>query len=127
MVTFITLRIYLHHFPGTNLSIGNYNIHHLFTGLVFITAGGLPLIFFQGTNRLLDIAALVFGIGLSLALDEWVYLIATDGSDAAYLLPISLWGAVALIGLTIAYTLSLLIVPRFIKKMGLGYKKDSLL
>jgi hypothetical protein len=41
----------------------------------------------------------VFGSGLSLALDEVVYLIATDGSNASYLLPVSFWGGVIVVGL----------------------------
>ena len=101
--TFVLLRIYLHLFPGTNLDIGDYNIHHLFTGLLLISLGGLPLVIFNGSNRLLDIAAIIFGVGLSMALDEWVYLIATDGSDAAYLLPVSYWGGAIMIGLAMIY------------------------
>lgn len=34
-----------------------------------------------------------------MVLDEVVYLITTDGSNAAYLTPISLWGAVVLVGI----------------------------
>ena len=34
-----------------------------------------------------------------LALDEVVYLIATDGSNASYLLPVSFWGGVVVVGL----------------------------
>ena len=49
----------------------------------------------------------VFGIGLSLALDEWVYLITTDGSNASYLLPISLWGGIIVVGLTGVYIIVL--------------------
>ncbi len=36
---------------------------------------------FDGNSRRLDVASVMFGAGLSMALDEWVYLIATDGSD----------------------------------------------
>ena len=46
---------------------------------------------------------MAFGAGLSLALDEWVYLIATDGTNASYLLPVSLWGGVVMIALAVAY------------------------
>ncbi len=42
-----------------------------------------------------------------MVLDEVIYLIATDGSNASYLLPISLWGAVSLIGLTTVFVLTL--------------------
>jgi len=107
LVTFSLLRIYLHLFPSTNLDVAGFNIHHLFTGLILITIGAIPLIVFEGDSRLLDFSAILFGGGLSLALDEWVYLIVTDGSDTSYLAPESLWGAAIMIGLTSAYILIL--------------------
>lgn len=107
LFTFIVLRIYLHLSPDANLDVGPYNIHHLFTGLLLITFAGIPLMIFHHQHRLLDLSALAFGAGLSMALDEWVYLITTDGSDASYLLPISLWGGVAMVGLAGVYTLAL--------------------
>src|SRR5688500_14874327 len=67
VLTFIVLRIYLHNSPNTDLNIGQYNIHHLYTGLLLITLGGIPLVNFQGEGRILDLSALVFGIGLSMA------------------------------------------------------------
>lgn len=103
LITFVVMRAYLHHSPGTNLNVGAYNIHHLFTGLLLVTLGGLPLVLFQGDSRWLDVSAILFGAGLSMALDEWVYLITTDGSDASYLLPISLWGGAVMVALTLVY------------------------
>ena len=113
VATFVLLRIYLHLFPATNLDIAGYNIHHLFTGLVLITVGGLPLIFFAADKRILQLAAIAFGSGLAMALDEWVYLIATDGSDSAYLSPVSLWGAVITFALVLVYVLLLIISAKF--------------
>ena len=103
LITFVVMRAYLHHSPGTNLNVGAYNIHHLFTGLLLVTLGGLPLVLFHGNSRWLDLSAIAFGAGLSMALDEWVYLITTDGSDASYLLPISLWGGAVMVALTLVY------------------------
>jgi hypothetical protein len=103
LVTFVALRVYLHHSPGSNFNVGEYNIHHLFTGLLLVTLDGLPLALFHGDSRRLDLSAIVFGAGLSMALDEWVYLITTDGTDASYLLPISLWGGSAMVALALAY------------------------
>jgi hypothetical protein len=74
---------------------------------LLVTIGGLPLAFIEGRSRWLDLAALVFGLGLGMALDEWVYLIATDGTNASYLLPVSLWGAVVVIGIASVYALVL--------------------
>ncbi len=112
LATFVALRVYLSLSPASNLNVGAFNVHHLFTGLILITVGGLPLVLFQGEGRLLDVSAMVFGVGLSMALDEWVYLITTDGSDASYLLPISLWGGVVMITLALAYLLALMILGR---------------
>jgi len=103
VMTFATLRVFLHVSPGTNLDVAGYNIHHLFTGLVLIVLGGIPLAALEGRGRALDVSALVFGAGLAMALDEWVYLIVTDGSDASYLLPVSLWGGAAAVGLAVVY------------------------
>jgi hypothetical protein len=108
IATFALFRIYLSFWPNTDLNVGSYNIHHLFTGLLLITAGGVPLAIFHGSPRRLKPALITFGIGLGMALDEWVYLIATDGTNASYLLPISLWGGVIVIGLACLYTFFLM-------------------
>jgi hypothetical protein len=78
-------------------------VHHLFTGLLLVAAGGIPLAVLRRPGRGTDAAAVAFGAGLGMALDEWVYLIATDGSNASYLLPVSLWGAVVTVGLAAAW------------------------
>lgn len=116
LLTFIILRIALHMAPNSDLNIGRYNIHHLFTGLLLATIGGIPLALFQGSSRKLDLARLIFGAGLGMALDEWVYLIATDGSNASYLLPVSLWGAVVVIGLACVYAAVLIILSLRVKE-----------
>lgn len=103
--TFAVQRVVLHLRPNQNLDLFGYNIHHLFTGVVLIVLGGIPLALghLRGGHRRLAVA--VFGIGLAMALDEWVYLIVTDGSDAAYLTAASLWGAVIAVGVTCGYVL----------------------
>lgn len=107
-LTFVILRAFLHFSPDTDLNIGRYNIHHLFTGLLLIAAGGIPLAILDAPTRALDLARWIFGAGLGMALDEWVFLIATDGSNSSYLLPISFWGGVVVIGLALAYTATLM-------------------
>ncbi len=107
VLTFVALRIVLSLCPNSDFDIAGYNIHHLFTGLVFITLGGIPLAVFRGTSRRLDLALVTFGIGLAMALDEWVYLIATDGSNSSYLLPVSFWGGLVVILTAIGYTMLL--------------------
>jgi hypothetical protein len=56
----------------------------------------------------MDVAALAFGAGMSLVLDELVLLIVTDGSNAAYYLPGSYIGAVVSIVLFSIYLLLLM-------------------
>ena len=107
LLTFGTLRIYLHFSPNTDLNVGPYNIHHLYVGLLLILLGGMPLAIFQEPARWLDVATIVFGVGLSMSLDEWVYLITTDGTNASYLLPISFWGGVTMMGLACGYAVAL--------------------
>ena len=107
-LTFAILRSYLHFSPDTDLNIGRYNIHHLFTGLLLIAAGGIPLAIFPSLTRRLDLARIIFGIGLGMSLDEWVFLIATDGSNSSYLLPVSFWGGVVVIGLACLYTAAMM-------------------
>lgn len=96
--TFLAFRLYLFVAPDQDLFVAGYNVHHLFTGLLFITACGIPLALFPGRTRLLNAAAVGFGAGLGMALDEWVYLIATDGSNMSYLLPVSFWGGLGMVG-----------------------------
>ena len=99
LLTFLGVRLALWRSPDRDFDFAGYNIHHLFTGLLIATAAGVPLILRAGRSRGLDAACVLFGAGLSLALDEVVYLIATDGSNASYLLPVSFWGGVVVVGL----------------------------
>ena len=93
-LTFIGLRLYLHVVdPNADLFVAGHNIHHLFTGTLieipcaFVLAMGVRL------RSVRILAQVGLGIGCSMILDELIYLITTDGTNASYLLPISLWGA----------------------------------
>ena len=103
VITFLVLRVYLHTFPNQDLDVAGYNVHHLFTGLLLITLGGLPMAILRGNHRILDLAAVAFGVGLAMGLDEWVYLIVTDGSNASYILPVSFWGGLGFVGFACGY------------------------
>jgi hypothetical protein len=94
--TFLVVRTWLWFTPNADFNIAGYNIHHLFTGVLVLTASMLPLALGYGSGRAASLLALAAGAGLSLVLDEWVYLIVTDGTNASYLLPVSFWGAVVL-------------------------------
>ncbi len=108
--TFTILRGMLWLDPNADFDVAGHNVHHLFTGLLLITAGGVPLALFRGSTRRLDIALIVFGVGLAMALDEWLYLIVTDGSNASYWLPVSFWGGVLVVGLACVYAVVLVVV-----------------
>ena len=85
----------------------------------------MPLVLFNGSSWKLDLAAIVFGAGLSMALDEWVYLITTDGSDASYLLPISLWGGVVMVALAASYALGLAFCAHRCARANLALSPDA--
>jgi hypothetical protein len=106
VLTFALVRAYLHTFPNTDLIIGGYGIHHLFSGLILVTIGGIAAVVLPHTNPLSSFAIVTFGVGLSLALDEWLYLIVTDGTNQSYLLPVSCWGGAAAVALATGYALA---------------------
>jgi len=112
IVTFVLLRVSLYFSPNADFNVGRYNIHHLFTGLLLTAIGGIPLAIFTTASRVLDLFRLIFAIGLAMALDEWVYLIATDGTNESYMLPVSLWGGVIVISLTCLYVTVLMVLRR---------------
>lgn len=99
LLTFVIVRLALWRSPDSDFDIAGHNIHHLFSGVLLMTAGAIPLVLRAGRSPGLDVACGVFGVGMALALDEVVYLIATDGSNASYLLPVSFWGGVVVVGL----------------------------
>jgi hypothetical protein len=99
LLTFVVVRLAMWRTPDSDFDIAGFNIHHLFTGMLLATVAAIPLVLRSGRSRGLDLACIIFGAGLSLALDEVVYLIATDGSNASYLLPVSFWGGVVVVGL----------------------------
>lgn len=103
--TFALMRASLFLRPNADLNLGGYNIHHLHTGVLITTLCAIPLAVAspRGLARKVLVAGL--GVGLSLALDEVVYLIATDGSNASYLTPISWIGGIVLVAAAAAYAL----------------------
>ena len=112
ILTFIFLRVSLYISPNSNFDIGQYNIHHLYTGILVLTIAVIPLLLSEAKTKFADVLIIMFGIGLSMVLDEWVYLIATDGSDASYLTSVSLWGGVIVTGLTVCYILAIWLFMR---------------
>lgn len=71
LATFLVMRGSMALRPNADFTLAGYNIHHLFTGLLILTACGIPLVVGYGRGRVGDLLTAGFGIGLSLALDEW--------------------------------------------------------
>lgn len=105
LTTLAVVRTYLHLSPDSDLMIGGYNVHHLFTGLLLVVGCAIPLALRPRDTARMRFVAAGFGAGLALTLDEWVYLIVTDGSNASYLLPVSLAGSLGLNALAALYLL----------------------
>ena len=105
LATFAVMRTYLHWFPNTDLIVFGYGVHHLFTGLILVALGGIAAVLLPESHRLSLLAVVTFGVGLSLALDEWLYLIVTDGTNPSYLLPVSFQGGAAAVVVAAVYAL----------------------
>jgi hypothetical protein len=113
LATFGVVRAYLHSFPDTDLIVGGYGIHHLFTGLILVAVGGIAAVLLPYSGTLSSLSVVTFGVGLALALDEWLYLIVTDGTNQSYLLPVSFWSGLGAVALASAYAI---VIARASKK-----------
>jgi len=107
LATFCCQRLYLHLVRVQHIYPGGLLVHHLFTGALITICSGFVLAF--GTrNRLLDnLAPAVLGIGSAMVLDEVTYLVATHATDADYVSPLSLGGAIVFIALAVLLLLLL--------------------
>ena len=103
LVVFAATRVLLYLSPTSNFDVAGTNIHHLFSGILLLVIAGIPLVLGRGHGHVRNVLNIIFGAGLALVLDEWVYLIFTDGSDMSYLTPVSLWGGVVMTVLTAVY------------------------
>ena len=83
--TFLLTRVSLVLRPNADFNVAGYNIHHLFTGFLIACACAIPLALVPTRRRMTEVLIFGLGVGLSLGLDEVVYLIVTDGSNASYL------------------------------------------
>jgi len=108
----VLTRLLLLMFPEAGGSpILGVHIHHLLFGILLMGIGGIPAVLVRSQGPLKIFAVAVFGVGLGLALDEWVlFVIRESAPDAPYMTPGSVAGAAILVGLVVAYTV---IVARF--------------
>ena len=97
LATFIGQRLYLHLVnPNADLFIAGHNVHHLFVGALLAIPAALVIAFVPQASAARWAALVALGVGSAMVLDQIVFLITTDGSNASYLKPISLWGAIVL-------------------------------
>jgi hypothetical protein len=108
LITFVGQRLYLHLFnPNSDLFIVGYNVHHLFVGALLAIPAAFVIAFIPEASAVRWVALVALGVGSAMVLDQIVFLITTDGSNASYLKPISLWGAIVLESLAVVLLLVL--------------------
>ena len=111
LVTFAGFRLVLHLRPNTDFVVAGYDVHHLYTGVLLMAIFGIPAVI---AGRPLSMPNVVgFGVGTAMALDQWIYLITTDGTNASYVTPWSLWTGAVMVLLGVAYAF---IVGRALRK-----------
>ena len=106
VATFVGLRLWLNITPNADFNVMGHNIHHLFTGVLIVTATAIPLAVGVAPGRTRNVFVAGLGVGLGLVLDEWVYLIVTPGTNADYLLPVSFRGGVVMVALGVAVAMA---------------------
>src|SRR5438128_1912905 len=88
LATFIVQRLYLHLVnPNSDLFIAGHNVHHLFVGVLLAIPAAFILAFAPQGSWVRWIALVALGIGSAMVLDQIVFLITTDDSNASYLKP----------------------------------------
>ena len=99
LATFAAQRLYLHLIGVHHVYPGGFLVHHLFFGLALVMPAAFVLAFGPRSRRTAMLSRVALGIGSAMILDEVVYLIATEASDADYISPLSLKGAIVFITL----------------------------
>jgi hypothetical protein len=92
VVTFMTSRVLVilimsRAMPDLFLHVGGTHVHHLNYGIFLLSGVGAYLIFKQPQGTPLDIASVIYGIGLALTFDEfgmWVHLGGSYWQRASY-------------------------------------------
>lgn len=109
LATVFSLRLYLHLVHVRHIYPGGYLVHHLFVGALILVPAAFLLAF--GTRHRV-LARVGLGVGTGLILDEVVYLVATQASDADYVSRVSLVGSLILVCLAVIFLLALYALHR---------------
>jgi len=101
MLAAFLIERFVNHFvdPEAAVFVAGFHVHHLFFGIALALPAAFWLAFGLGGLKARGAALIALGAGTGLILDEFVAMIATDMSTPAYLSPVSLWGALALVAL----------------------------
>lgn len=105
LVTFVGFRVVLHLSPDVDLFIAGYEVHHLYTGALLMAIFGIPAVIADRPLTLLNVVG--FGVGAAMVLDQWIYLITTDGTNASYVTSWSLWTGAMMVLLGVGYAVIL--------------------
>jgi hypothetical protein len=109
LATVFSLRLYLHLVHVRHIYPGGYLVHHLFVGVLIVVPAAMLLAF--GTRHRV-LARVALGLGTGLILDEVVYLVATQASDADYVSRTSLVGSLVLVSLAVVFLVILYALHR---------------
>lgn len=107
LTTFAGQRLYLHLVRVRHIFAGGILVHHLFIGVLMALPAAFVLAFGTRSTLAATGAKVALGIGSAMVLDEITYLVMTQASDADYVSPISLGGAVAFMTLAVVLLVAL--------------------
>ena len=99
LITFAGQRLYLHLVGVHHVYPGGYLVHHLFFGILLVLPAAFLLAFGPRRRSTAVLARVALGCGSAMILDEIVYLVATKATDADYISPLSLQGAMVFVAL----------------------------
>ncbi len=103
LVTFTGQRLYLHLVRVQHIHAGGYLVHHLFSGALIVVLAAFILAFGTGNRVVAHLTHAALGAGSAMVLDEIIYLVATQASDADYVSALSFWGAFILMTLAVVF------------------------
>jgi hypothetical protein len=99
LATFAAMRLHLHLSGVHHVYPFGHLLHHLYPGALLVIAAAFILAFTPDNRLVAIVTRVALGIGSAMVLDEVVYLVVTQASDADYVSSVSLWGAVILMSL----------------------------
>ena len=87
LATYLMARLFIYLFPSLFFSVRGVRIHHFAYGIIILTTVGFYDLVVRPAGRALRVTALIFGIGLALAYDEfgmWLRLLDRNVSRVGY-------------------------------------------